>query len=398
MTVHKKHLKIFSIMAGGLGVVAFAGFTLIPIAAETRYERSANVANTTQPIAEVVVPVKPPEPPKPIVTHIDKPEMIKAVYMSSWVGGTTKFRQQIVDLIDRTEVNTLVLDIKDYSGKIAFHVDNKLINDVGSTENRIPDAREFINYLHEKNIYVIGRVTVFQDPVFANARPAEAVKKVSAPTEAWRDKSGLKWLDAGSKVVWDYVAEIGKVAYKDFGFDEINYDYIRFPSDGNMKDVLYPYSQGKVKSEVIESFYTYLGETMHKENIPISADLFGMVTTNTDDLGIGQVLEKALPHFDHIYPMVYPSHFPPGWNGYANMHAHAYDVIYTSMNRAKVRAEAMGQSSDKLCPWLQDFNLYGAYTPDKVRDQIKATYDAGLSCWLLWDSANTYTESALLPK
>jgi hypothetical protein len=123
-----------------------------------------------------------------------------------------------------------------------------------------------------------------------------------------------------------------------------------------------------------------------------------MVTTNTDDLGIGQVLEKALPHFDFIDPMVYPSHFPDTWNGYGNPAEHPYEVIKKTMDTAVARAVAMGEDPKKLRPWLQDFNLGATYTAEMVRAQIKATYDAGLSSWLIWDPRNVYTKAALVPE
>ena len=126
-----------------------------------------------------------------------------------------------------------------------------------------------------------------------------------------------------------------------------------------------------------------------------SADLFGLVTTSTDDLGIGQVLEKTLPYFDYVCPMVYPSHFGSGWNGFTNPADHPYEVIKISMTKAVERAKAIGQDPLKLRPWLQDFNIGATYTAEMVKAQIKGTYDSGLNSWLMWSAANTYTRGAL---
>lgn len=331
------------------------------------------------------------------VTHIDTPEAVKAVYMTSWVAGTSSMRERLLSLIDETEVNAVVIDIKDDTGKISFQIDSEPFKSLKSSENRIPNIEEFIDRLHEKDIYVIGRIATFQDPYLIKSWSEEAVKTATDTTKLWRDRKGLGWFDAGSQKVWDYVIELAKVSY-DVGFDEINFDYIRFPSDGNMKDIHFPLSEGKSKPEVLEGFFAYVNEKLRavEHPIPISADIFGMTTTNTDDLGIGQVLEKALPYFDYVCPMVYPSHYPNNWNGFANPAENPYEVIHEAMGKAVERAVAMGEDPDKLRPWLQDFNLGATYTAEMVREQIEATYDVGLDSWLMWDPKNIYTKKAFL--
>jgi hypothetical protein len=200
-------------------------------------------------------------------------------------------------------------------------------------------------------------------------------------------------MDASSEKVWDYVNTIAEEAHK-VGFDEINFDYIRFPSDGNMQDVRYTLSDGKNRQEVLESFFKYTHARLKPQNITISADIFGMTTVTTDDLGIGQVLEKTLPYFDYVCPMVYPSHFPENWAGIANPAENPYAVIKKSMEQAVRRTEAMGESKEKLRPWLQDFDLGATYTPELVEAQITAIYELGLDSWLMWDPRNTYTIEA----
>ena len=361
--------------------------------ADIASESTANVAETVEQqesvMIEPIVPVR-------VATHIATPPRVKAIYMSSWVAGTKSIRKKIIDVIERTEVNAIVIDIKDYTGNISYEPLDESLHAKNTWTRRIADIESLIDELHSKNIYVIGRVAVFQDPFFAKAHPEYAVKKSSDKTVAWADRKGIHWLDAGAEPVWEYTVAIAKDAYA-IGFDEINFDYIRFPSDGNMRDIYYPISDGKSKPEVLETFFKYLSENLRtgETQIPISADLFGMTTSNTDDLGIGQVIEKALPYFDFIAPMVYPSHYPPTWHGFKNPAEHPYEVIKISMSKAYERAVAMGESPKKLRPWLQDFNLGAQYTPERVRAQITATYDIGLDSWMLWDPANTYTEEAL---
>lgn len=332
------------------------------------------------------------------VRHIETPESVKAIYMTSWVAGTSSMRERLITLIDETEVNAVVIDIKDDTGKISYLIESEPFKSLAASENRIPNIKEFIERLHDKDIYVIGRIATFQDPYLIKKWPEEAVKTKSDPEKLWRDRKGIGWFDAGSQKVWDYVIALAEESHA-VGFDEINFDYIRFPSDGNMQDIYFPISDGKVKSEVLESFFAYVDEKLRTDESPIviSADIFGMTTTNTDDLGIGQVLEKALPHFDFVAPMVYPSHYPNGWNGYKNPAEMPYEVIEASMSKAVERAQAMGEDPKKLRPWLQDFNLGATYTAEMVRAQIEATYAVGLDSWLMWDPKNIYTRKAFLP-
>ena len=331
----------------------------------------------------------------PQVFHIETPEVVKAIYLTSWAAGTKSLRDSVVSVIDTTEVNAVVIDIKDYSGKIAFEVNDPVLAQMGVVEKRISDIDGLIKMLHEKNIYVIGRISVFQDASLVKIWPEEAVKTATDKSKVWKDRKGISWMDAGSPKVWDYVARIGDEAYSR-GFDELNFDYIRFPSDGNMKDIYFPVSEGRVKQEVLGDFFSYLDKHFEGKT-PISGDLFGMTTTNTDDLGIGQNLEIALTYLDYVCPMVYPSHYPSGWNGFANPAEKPYEVISIAMKNAVSRANAIGIDPNKLRPWLQDFDLGATYTKEMVREQISATYDSGLDSWLVWDAANTYTPGAFLP-
>lgn len=328
------------------------------------------------------------------VTHIETPDSVRAVYMTSWIAGRKDLRERIhKQLRDNDSINSIVIDIKDDTGKISFPIEHSLIKELESSEKRISDIRDFIKELHEDNIYVIGRISVFQDPHLIKKWPDQAVKKISNSSENWTDRKGIGWMDASSEKVWDYVNTIAEESYK-IGFDEINFDYIRFPSDGNMKDIKYTLSEGKSRQDVLESFFKYTHDRLKPQGIIISADIFGMTTVNTDDLGIGQVLEKTLPYFDYVCPMVYPSHFPKGWAGISDPAASPYEVIKKSMGKAIERTEAIGESKEKLRPWLQDFNLGATYTSSLVESQITATYDLGLDSWLMWDPRNVYTIQA----
>ena len=336
-------------------------------------------------------------PEKRTVTHQTMPDAVKGIYMSSWVASTPHLREKLVDLIDTTELNAVVIDIKDSTGKVSFVTDNAFLQEVGSLENRIKDLPEFIEHLHEKNIYVIGRISVFQDPFLAVQRPELSLRKKSDGT-VWKDKKGLSFLDPQNKYVWEYIVTLAKESYA-IGFDEINFDYIRFPSDGNIADIQYGLDDTvHTRAEIIEQFFAHVRSELHNDelHIPMSADLFGMTTTSQDDLGIGQVLEKAMPHFDAIAPMIYPSHYPKNWNNYANPAEKPFEVITDAMKSGNARAVQAGYTADIFRPWIQDFNLGATYTADKVRAQIKALDALGIDSWLVWDPGNSYTTGAFL--
>lgn len=333
-----------------------------------------------------VVPLPPP------VTHIATPDAVKAVYMTACIGGSKHLRDGVIDTIAGTEVNSLILDIKDYTGTLAYA--STTVAGPHGSGCRMFDLPEFLRELHAKGIYVIARVTVFQDPLYANAHPDVAVQSKADPSRPWRDRKGLAFIDPDHESYWKYIVAIAKEAHA-IGFDEINFDYIRFPSDGDMSDAGFAIPPGLAKSDVVTNFFAYLSSEMQAAGITTSADIFGQTTINHDDLGIGQILENALPYFDYVSPMVYPSHFINGFMGFDKPAAHPYEVIKYTMVSAVERAVAASSTVTKLRPWLQDFDLGAIYTPDMVKAQMQATYDAGLTSWLLWNPSNRYKKEAL---
>jgi len=377
----------------------FSNLSLAPAAASFAREEPVN---------------EPPPPPK--VEHVALPGHVRAVYMSQCAAGSAELRQSLLALADETEINAIVVDLKDYTGTVGFPSQMAIPGGKGCFNS---DFRDLVKEMHRRNIYVIGRVTVFQDPLYTSTHPEYAVKKASDGT-TWRDHKGLAFVDVGARPFWDYIVGISREAHA-LGVDEINFDYIRYPSDGPMRDIAYTHSSGS-HQENLEHFFAYLSQKMRVEedaHMPvISVDLFGMTTTNTDDLNIGQVLERAMPYFDFIAPMVYPSHYPPNFHGYPNPNKEVYGVVNFSMREAARRAVAttsviawfgaepvptttpqlyMKKAYPKtmMRPWLQDFDYGGDYGPTEVRDQIQATYDAGLNSWMLWAPSNRYTKAAL---
>lgn len=335
----------------------------------------------------------------PPVVHIKTPEHVKAVYMSSWVAGTPSVRERLIKLIDTTELNAVVIDVKDNTGTLSW-------------DGRVRDIDGLLKELHEKNIYVIARIASFQDPLYVKQHPELAVKDVKTGG-VWKDHKGVPWIDTGSRQMWEYVASIGHEAYAR-GFDELNYDYIRFPTDGDLKSMRFPISGDRGlndKPGIVGEFYKFLHEEFSPKGIPISGDLFGIIATNSNETKtLGQDLGVALRYFDYVALMVYPSHFYPGTAGYQNPAAHPGEIITYSTAGAVKIAEATASSTlnasgtplfasstliAKLRPWYQDFDMGATYTKEMVRAQISAGEKFGVKSWMLWDPANKYTPAAL---
>jgi len=328
----------------------------------------------------------------------NSPIYSKGVYATFRTAGSQRM-DEIIDLIKRTELNTVVIDVKDYTGWVGFDTESDLIHKIGSERKFIPNIKELIDKLHQDGIYTIARIAVFEDNFLPKKRPDLALKRAGGAL--WQDFKDLTWFDPASQEVWDYTVEIAKEAIR-VGFDEINLDYIRFPSDGATALINYPFWDGKTpKKEIIRSFFEYFNQRIKPLGVYISADLFGLTLISPNDLNIGQWLEFAVPYFDYICPMVYPSHYPAGFEGFENPALFPYEVIYDGLKIGNERIASLSVSNPdlimaKLRPWLQDFDMGAIYDGRMIELQKKAVYDAGAYGWLLWNPKNVYTEAGLL--
>jgi hypothetical protein len=411
LPTHPRPLAAFSLLIFAIIVI---GVFVIPEVAATTYLKG-------EPSKEEK---KKDEKQQGVGPVIATPKPLKGIYMSQCVVGTPSFRDSLVRLVDETDLNAIVIDVKDFSGTIGFPTKDPRFAGASMQSCGARDMKEFIDALHEKGIYAIARITVFQDPHYSTLHPEQAVQSASTG-RPWEDHKGLNFVDVSSQDYWNYIATFSKEAAA-LGFDELNFDYIRYPSDGPMKDAVY---KNPNKAEALERFFKYLHEEMEPTGVVTSADLFGMTASNTDDLGIGQVLERALPYFDYIMPMVYPSHYPDGFNGYSDPNDYPYEIIKYAMDRAVARTIATETSvrtlegeatfstkvipatetsattsqqvatglytklafdKEKIRPWLQDFDYGKDYLPRDILAQTKGTYDAGLTSWIFWDPANKY--------
>ena len=355
---------------------------------------------------------------------IKTPKIVKAIYLTSWSASNKEKIRELIKLKKEGKINSVVIDIKDWSGFVFYKTDLEELKKYGTERILIEDIESFLELLHQEKIYVIGRIVVFQDPALAKARKDLALKRISKKDALWFDNLNLVWVDPASKEVWEYNLKIAQDALKK-GFDEINFDYIRFPSDGDLNDIKYPFwDKRKSKREVIEEFFRYLRKNL--ASATLSIDIFGMATVREDDLGIGQVLEDAFKYFDYVCPMIYPSHFEAGFLGYKNPAQYPYEVIKHTLKEALKRLMSYSSSSflvanfstsstsselnslesltkkekkfPKIRPWLQDFDLGADYDEKMVRLEIEATKEAlgeNFSGFMLWNPRNIYSKEAL---
>jgi hypothetical protein len=322
--------------------------------------------------------------------HIKKPTNVKGIYMSSWVAGTKSFRDKLVSLVNDTELNAIVIDFKDSGGIVSVPADNTASPDrVRAGSRRAVDLPLFIEELHSHGIYTVARIAVFEDPIYSKNNPSVAVLKKDGTL--WENRRGLSWVDASSAEFHKYILDLSIEAYE-MGFDEINLDYIRFPTDGS-SDRVFPVSLDTPKKTVINNFLSFMHRELSSRNIPMSIDVFGQIVSTNDDMGIGQYYEDALVNTDAIAPMIYPSHFYPGYKNLLSPESSPYETIRLSMIDAIKRKDAIN-STTELRPWIQDFGLAVPYGPDMVKAQIKALSDLGIESYLVWDPKNRYTKEA----
>ena len=319
-----------------------------------------------------------------------KPEKVyaKGLYLTAYSAGSEKKLNSIIELINSTELNTIVIDIKDDSGYVLYDSEIPQVNELDLEDNRLGDVQAIVQKLHDNDIYVIARQMVFQDPVLARKKPEWALRNKSGGI--WTDHKGQAWVDPTIEDVWKYNMDIAKEAIT-FGFDEVNFDYVRFPSDGNMKSVVYTNGEKK-KHEVMEEFYAYLGEEFAVLPAWVSLDMFGFVMERHDGMSIGQRLEDAVNNVDYICPMMYPSHYPSGHLGLQNPAAHPKMVIQNGMEKGVLH---FINTQASVRPWIQAFNIGAVYDGQKIRAQIDEIENVSSSGWLLWNAANRYSAAGL---
>ncbi len=308
----------------------------------------------------------------------------KGIYINAWSAGNINRMEEVIELIKASELNSVVIDLKDATGRITF-----MGNDTLKTPRpTIYDLEYLINRLKEEGIYVIGRIVVFQDHSLALKGPEYSLTYKLNDSDIMINSS--KWVNPYEYKVWDYTLNIAEKAIE-YGIDEVKFDYIRFPTLAKNSRLSIKTDGRRTKSDVILGFLKYANYRFESYDVLISTDVYGLTTTVEGDLGIGQDITKMKDYVDFISPMIYPSHYTSGMYGIDNPDSEPYKLIKKSLEDA---IEKLGDKSYKLRPWLQDFSLKSRYTEKEVRAQIRAVEELGIEGWTFWNPSSNYTIEA----
>jgi hypothetical protein len=341
--------------------------------------------------------------PKPApLRHAAVPAEVRGIYITSATAGDEKKFDEIISLAKGRGINTLVVDLKNDGGSLAFSPKDATLKAEAQKSVPLGDLAAFADKVHGDGFYLIGRIPVFEDPNYALDHPQFALKRVGG--KIWTDANGLAWLDPAAPEVWKYTALIATESYL-AGFDEIQFDYSRFATDGATSAIVFPiYDKTKeTYRQVILAFFSYLDSELGGKGIPISVDVFGFVTWHQTDLGIGQWYDDAVKTMNYVSPMVYPSHYPAGVLKFNNPAEHPFEIIDDSLKKGnEVIVSAAAESpAPKLAtqrPWLQAFNMGAVYTPEMIMAEVKAARANNASGFLFWNARNDYSSLPNLNK
>lgn len=326
-----------------------------------------------------------------------QPFVPKAIYISADSAATPGKLQQLESLLDTTELNAAVIDVKaDNTGVVLYNSSVPIIKQLNTSRQVIPDLPGLIKTLKAKNIYTIARIPTFWDQAATAAKPEWALKSKKAPGQIWADTYGKHWLNPFLPDVWAYNIAIAKEVAS-FGFDEVQFDDVQFPSDGDLNDIDFgPQSVGKSRADAINSFLDEAYTALSPAGTYLAVDVFGLTPWVQDDMGVGQNFEAVAQRSDYICPAIYPALFADNFNGYQHPMEHPFEIVSDTVKQALGRFSA--KTVAHLRPWLQDFSSGTApFDPTKVRSEIDAAQQSGASGWMLWNFGNTYSQAALKP-
>lgn len=323
------------------------------------------------------------------------PVKVKGIYVTGPAAGSERM-EQLIDLVSSTELNTMVIDVKNDEGNLTYKMEVPASANLEAGIRYVKDMPALIERLHQQGIYVIARIVCFKDPVLAAARPELALRLPDG--KAVMDANGLAWVNPYKEEVWDYLCTLAECASRD-GFDEIQFDYVRFPigNDANAADYgvdmsTYPREAG------LTDFFNYASKRLHEKQIIFGADLFGtIIGSDVDRDRTGQNYLSIAEHTDAICPMIYPSHYANGTFGMNVPDQYPYETIANALQLSKEELGETDSPKGVVRPWLQCFNAiwvdgHITYGSKEVHDQIQAVYDAGYEEWFLWHASNHYEQ------
>ena len=375
----------------------FAALLVAFAACATRDSRAPtgdSARDAARPVAGHATPPAVPPAPVPLVP---RPKLVRGLYVNRWAALGDRM-WQLIEVAKTTEVNALVIDVKDDRGLVLYRSRVPLAREIGADTvmpMRATRIRAILDTMRAHAIYPIARIVVVKDPLLASKKLEWSIKRRADTASSWLDKNGHPWLDAGQPGVWSYAADLADEAVA-LGFSEVQFDYVRFPDEKRLvREAIFPLAGGRVRAQVIHDQLGALRKRVAAAGVPMTIDVFGLTTSDTTDMGIGQRWEMFIDQADAVLPMTYPSHYAPGSYGIAVPNARPYEILSHALRDARRRSAGIAGAA-RIVPWYQDFTL-GAphYGVEQVRAQIRAGHDAGYDEWLLWNPGSRYTVAAL---
>ena len=381
-----------------------SGASLVAGGVETRIADDGTF--TVTPPSDATLVVKRPgyakvvvEPAKSPVEIVMRPHVIKGAYLTYYGFGDRGIRNRVLEMVERTELNAVVIDVKGDRGWIIFPTRIEQALAIGAQgPGTLRDFDAMMADLKARGVYTIARIVTFKDNILATARPDLAILDTRTG-KPWIDRENLAWVDPFREEVWNYNIAIAKEAIER-GFDEVQFDYVRFPTDGKLQAAKYARPVSKeTRLPTIAAFLERARKEVGARGAYMAADVFGYTAFNENDTDIGQRIEEIAPHLDYICPMVYPSGYHVGIPGYRNPVQNSYAVVRESVRLIRKRA---AHTPARIRPWLQDFKDYAfdrrIFGVAEIRDQIRGADEAGGTGWMLWNPRNDYTRAALREK
>jgi len=310
---------------------------------------------------------------------------VRGLHLTSWVAGSRKARGRFLDRLRGTVINAVIIPIKETDGKV-YLPGVAAAEAAGTTRIAIPKPKELLADLEERGIRAVARQVVFEDDNLPRKRPELGVQDEDGGL--WKNRKGLTWADPYNQEVWEYNLAIAQHALR-LGFDEVQFDYIRFPSDGDTRRCRYSnvHHSSRTTVQALDGFLRAARERLKPLGGDISVAVFGLTTTSSGDMGIGQNIRSMESEVDALSPMMYPSHYAKGEYGIPDPNREPYEVIRLGLRDAKRR---LRKDAFKLRPYLQDFTLGYRYKTEHVRAQIRAAREQGIDSWIFWNPGNRY--------
>jgi len=357
---------------------------LLIIAAVFFLLNTTGCSDDNKPSGSPIISETIPEP-----KHCQRPASVRGIHLTAWTAGAANTRRYFDQIFQKTEINTAVIDIKEYEGEV--YIPAEVALKANTYVRAIPDIEKYLAHLKKLNIYPIARLVVFKDNKLVRQRPELAVKTPSG--NIWKDHKGNAWADPYNEEVWKYNVAIASKA-AELGFAEIQFDYIRFPSDGDTRLCRYSQNHSSASARAaLAGFLKYAYQQLKPSGVDISVDIFGLTTSVSHDMGIGQSLKELVELADFVSPMLYPSHYAPGEYGLKLPESKPYETVSNSLKYARQKISPADWK--KMRPYLQDFSLKIPYRTKEVQDQIRACYEWHIDSWLLWNPRCVYTIEAI---